>query len=458
MFTAVHQMPVVETCSPPGLACHVETYGMDDVQPAAGRCGGSADVSRVVGNLGMNQDDIEWWQGHVRSLACGSCPFGSGGIAGTLRAVNDSDRSLMTTFYRHVPAGCVALLSIGLVITGFLDLLGTMDKSSLVVLVVAGSLGILGVFFAWAGHRLNASLIWFAGVLSVMLVVQGFISSNTQWTAMGILGLVVTLCVCAICPSFRESQSSTDRTDPRSLKLLELIYSQTMLSDTARRVLYRERELSLLRRTIEEDIQKGDFNAALVLCQDMEKLFGYTEEADEARERVLEIRNAKQAQQIEEKISGVHRMLERGSWRKAELAATRLHRLYPNSPKLQELEQSIRIALEDRKRLLHSEYVSSIASSDTERSMGILRELDRYLSPEEAEAIRKSAQEVINDHRELLSTRFRDAVSAHRWQEAIQAGEQIMMEYPMDTMATEVGEMMERLHERQQAMNTRPSE
>lgn len=359
----------------------------------------------------------------------------------------------MSAFYRHLPAGCVALLSIGLIIMGFLNLQGSMEKASLVVLVVAGSLGIIGVLFAWAGGRLNASLVWFAGILSVMLISMGFIDSSLQLMAMGIIGLVVTLCVCAILGTWSTSRS-IEQADSRSLKLLELIYSQTMLSDTARRVLYRERELSLLRRTIEEDIQKGDFNAALVLCQDMEKLFGYTEEADEARERVLEIRNAKQAQQIEEKIATVHRMLERGSWRKAELTATRLHRLYPDSPKLQELEQNIRIALEDRKRLLHSEYVSSIASSDTERSMRILRELDRYLSPEEAEAIRQSAQQVINDHRELLSNRFREAVSAHRWQEAIQAGEEIMMEYPMDTMATEVGEMMERLHERQQAMES----
>ena len=61
-----------------------------------------------------------------------------------------------------------------------------------------------------------------------------------------------------------------------------------------------------------------------------------------------------------------------------------------------------------------------------------------------------SAQEVISGHRELLSNRFRAAVSSHQWGDAIRVGEQIMMEYPMDTMASEVSEMMERLHERQQ--------
>ena len=88
--------------------------------------------------------------------------------------------------------------------------------------------------------------------------------------------------------------------------------------------------------------------------------------------------------------------------------------------------------------------------------MAILRELDGYLSPEEAEAIRASAQEVISGHRELLSGRFLDAVSGHDWVEAIRTGKQIMLEYPMDTMAAEVGEMMERLHERQQAAESTP--
>ena len=343
----------------------------------------------------------------------------------------------------------MALLSVGLIVLGYFGI-EEKDNSLSIINLVAGFLGLSGVVISWIFGHLNALMLWFAGVLSLMLIAIGMDIADATLMGIGFLGLVVTLGLYAVFSRLNEVQPGGEP-DQRSVKLLELIYSQTMLSDTARRVLYRERELALLRRTIEEDIQKGDFNAALVLCQDMEKLFGYAEEADESRERVLEIRNAKQAAQIDEKISTVHRMLERGSWRKAELAATRLYRLYPDFPKLQELEQNIKIAMEDRKRMLHAQFVSSIASGDTERSMGILRELDRYLSPEEAEAIRASAQEVINGHRELLSSRFRKAVSAHQWGEAIRAGEQIMMEYPMDTMAAEVGEMMERLHERQQA-------
>ncbi len=357
----------------------------------------------------------------------------------------------------QLPAGCVVLISAGFVALGISTY--SNEYSILPTIhLVAGLLGLTGAIIGWVLGNQNAMLFWFSGVLSLMLVAIGYQYlddptmeiAGTALMGAGFLGLVFTTALYALFSRLNDNRSE-ELPDQRSVKLLELIYSQTMLSDTARRVLYRERELALLRRTIEEDIEKGDFNAALVLCQDMEQLFGYAEEADEARERVLEIRNAKQAAQIDEKISGVHRMLERGSWRKAELAATRLHRLYPDSPKLQELEQNIKIAMEDRKRMLHSHFVSSIASGDTERSMGILRELDRYLSPEEAEAIRASAQEVINGHRELLSNRFREAVSAHEWGEAIRAGEHIMMEYPMDTMAAEVGEMMDRLHERQQA-------
>lgn len=371
--------------------------------------------------------------------------------------MNENDRTFAASFFSQLPAGCVALASVGLTTLGF-STLDEADSALSIIQLVAGLVGIAIVVIGWVCGCRNGMLLSFAGVLSLMLIVSGYWYLGESETNLvgaifigsGFVGLVFTAGLTVVCAMLKTVQSSMGG-EQRQVKLLELIYSQSMLSDTARRVLYRERELSLLRRTIEEDVQKGDFNAALVLCQDMEKLFGYTEEADESRERVLEIRNAKHAAQIEEKIAAVHQMLERGSWRKAELAATRLHRLYPDSPKLQELEHSIKIAMEDRKRMLHSQFVSSIASGDIEQSMKVLRELDRYLSPEEAEAIRSSAQDVINGHRELLSNHFREAVSTHDWAQAIEAGERIMMEYPMDTMAAEVSEMMERLHERLEA-------
>lgn len=59
MFTAIHQMPVVQARSTSGLAGHVEAYWMDNVQAAARSGCGSTDIARVVGDLWVDQDDVK---------------------------------------------------------------------------------------------------------------------------------------------------------------------------------------------------------------------------------------------------------------------------------------------------------------------------------------------------------------------------------------------------------------
>ena len=321
-------------------------------------------------------------------------------------------------------------------------------------LLGAAILAIAGVIVGVLFEQYEAPLLWFAGVIGLMFLGMGYVMAQSpeQIVAvvlygMGGLFLIIAFCSTAIW-SRVVSGGAPENGNAAVLSMLAEIHKQSMLSDTARRVLYRERELELLRRTIENDVNRGDFNAALVLCQDMEKLFGYNEEADTARSRVLELRNAALSEDIQQQVTEVHRLLSAGRWRRARQLAIRLHRLYPDSPQLEELEHNIEVVIKERKQSLQVEFDGAVAAGDTERSMNLLRELDRYLEREEAEALRSSAQEVIAEHRRLLKKQFRDAVSGHDWQEAVRCGERITMEYPMDTMADEVGEMMERLRER----------
>src|SRR5262245_43951542 len=83
----------------------------------------------------------------------------------------------------------------------------------------------------------------------------------------GIFGLVmvaasVPLAILLHAMASRNYSFSTSRA---AESLLEKIHETNMLSDNAKRVLFRERELNLLRRTIEEDITHGDINAGLTL-------------------------------------------------------------------------------------------------------------------------------------------------------------------------------------------------
>ena len=230
--------------------------------------------------------------------------------------------------------------------------------------------------------------------------------------------------------------------------LLGELYDTSMLSDIAKRILYRDREMGLIRDAIEEDIDRGDFNSALVLCGDLERLFGYTEAAEQLRHRVLLARNSQLAARIASEVADVDNMIDAGKLAEADIAGQRLQRMYPDSPGMHGLEARIRAARSQVKRDLKEAFVEAAARGDTRLAMQLLRDLDHHLTASEAVEVREAAAETVSQYREALSTRFKMAVSDHRWAEAATVGEQIVSEFPNDRMATEVREMLDRLNER----------
>lgn len=245
------------------------------------------------------------------------------------------------------------------------------------------------------------------------------------------------------------SGAGSGRSAPTGVSdVLDEIRDIGMLSDTTKRILFRDREMALLRETIEEDIERGDFNAGLVLCRDLELLFGYTEEAEQLRQRVLLARNSQLAAKIHQEVAVVSGMLAQGRLDEAEEAAARLHRMYPDSPALHGLQARLRGARQQMKRDLKSEFLTAAARGDTQEALSKLRQLDHHLGPDEVADVHAAAEGIIGQHREALSVRFKMAVSDHRWAEAVDAGEQIIQDFPNDRMAVEVRDMLERLQER----------
>lgn len=233
--------------------------------------------------------------------------------------------------------------------------------------------------------------------------------------------------------------------------ILEEILKTGMLSDTAKRILFREREMELLRQTIEDDIERGDFNAGLVLCRDLDRLFGYTEEADQLRNRVLLARNSELAAKIEQEVEHVTNLLDGGQLGQAEDAADRLQRMYPDSPALHGLEARLRGFRHQLKRDLKAEFLTAADRGETQLAMEKLRELDHFLGPDEVADVHAAAAGIIAQHREALSVRFKMAISDHRWAEAVAAGTQIIADFPNDRMAVEVRDMLEHLRGRAEA-------
>jgi outer membrane protein assembly factor BamD (BamD/ComL family) len=89
-----------------------------------------------------------------------------------------------------------------------------------------------------------------------------------------------------------------------------------------------------------------------------------------------------------------------------------------------------------------------VKRNDTDASIGILKRLDLYLTPAEAESMQETVRSVFKDKLNALRTQFSLAVQDHHWHEAVRLGETIMTDFPNSRIATEVKESMDSLRKR----------
>ena len=226
------------------------------------------------------------------------------------------------------------------------------------------------------------------------------------------------------------------------------IHEHTMLSDASKRLVYRDRELDLLRMLIEQDIAAGEFDAALRLVDELSSGFGRLEESEMFRTRIEDARHAEVETRITSGLQDVNRRLNAGDWNQAIVVARRLQRLFPDAPALPDLESHVMTARRRHAASLAQTLDDARAEDRIEDAMQLLKELDRHVDSEEASRLAPVAEEVIGRHRETLGVRFKNACEAHNWSEAIRIGEQITSEYPNARMAEEIQGMLDGLRQR----------
>ena len=315
-----------------------------------------------------------------------------------------------------------------------------------VILVVISPLTLL----AGCPHAATLIGLWLTG--AVLLVVGGMLGTPIYIGA-GIL--VAALSAFSMLMATEIKSVKADATfegssimSAQAMELLSHIHENAMLSDSTKRALYREREIDLLRRTIREDISRGAYNAALILCDDMASLFGFIKEAEAFRTAILEHRHQVQEQEIEAAFAELDAFLSRQQWHEAEMQANRIRRLYPESHLLPELDLRILAARQHYQRELEQQLDIALDRQEVSEAMAILRQLDHFVSKEDAQRLQEIARAVVDKHRENLSLQFKMSVSDRQWSQALEVGEQIKLEFPNSKMANEVRAMAEVLRVR----------
>lgn len=296
------------------------------------------------------------------------------------------------------------------------------------------------------------------GVL-IGLGVLGYGHSAQVWlAAAGGFAIFVAVVVLTITPlllkleatAHRRLEEQRDVNDrlTQQIAVLERVVENTRLSDGAKSLAHRQEELDALRQAIRDTFRTEHWAHARSLIRELEERFGYVEEARELGEELEAARLAAIEIKLTEAVQLVETHFEQREWSRAQVEIDRLKQLFPADARISGLETRLAALRSEHKHALRKEWEEAVRRSDTDHAIELLRELDPFLSPTEAHDLEESARSVFKEKLLQLGVRFRMAVKAKRWSDALSAGLEIVREFPNSRMAHEVRDMIDVLRER----------
>ncbi len=223
--------------------------------------------------------------------------------------------------------------------------------------------------------------------------------------------------------------------------LMQINHS-TRISDAAKAIAFREDDKRSLREAVFERLKRNDFEGAYEIVDEIENHSEYRLLAEELRRQVDNYRNATEDERVDQAIAQVEKLFDVAQWVKASLQIESLIRLHPQSEKIKALRQGLVERKEERKRILLAAWDDAVTRQETDRSLEILRELDMYLTPNEALALQEAAKDVFRTKLHNLGVQFALAVSERQWSNALEIGQQIIRDFPNSRMSVEIREKL----------------
>jgi hypothetical protein len=325
--------------------------------------------------------------------------------------------------------------------------------------------------FGWLVWLAKASAVFFLAVIALTVVVTvaaGILAfSNTHDTmtiatyglmTLGEMALALAVLVgYGVVCAHAGGHATLDAVDSHLIRLesvleasqteLKRLANLAQLSDQAKVMIYRERELDAVQEIVNACLLRQDYAQAEKIIERMENQFGYQVEAERLRTAVAVNRTATEEGKINAAIDRVNQIIIERNWDRALRESQRLAAAYPEDERVKALPARIAEAKNQNKRELLGKYDEAVTRGDLDASIELLRELDRYLTPQEAAAMQESARGVFRAKLHNLGMQFALAVTDERWSAAVQIGEQIVHGYPNSRMAGEVRQKLDALRQ-----------
>jgi len=235
---------------------------------------------------------------------------------------------------------------------------------------------------------------------------------------------------------------------------LQQINQGTRVSEVVKAIAFRDEERESLREAVFDKLKERNFDGAYEIVDEIAGHAGYRSLAEELRREVDQYRDATEDERLDQTIAHIEALFESAQWAKASVQIESLIRTHPNSEKAKGMRQQLVERKEQHKRTLLSAWDNAIRRQETDRSLEILRELDMYLTPNEALALQEAAKDVFRTKLHNLGVQFAMAISDKQWSSALDVGQQIIRDFPNSRMSSEIREKLHVLQQNVQVQNS----
>ena len=229
----------------------------------------------------------------------------------------------------------------------------------------------------------------------------------------------------------------------KSRTVLDQIDQTSRLSDAAKAMILRDSDKQYVKEAVLNKIQQEDLDTAYEIIDDLANRTGYKEMAIQLRAEADKHHGATDQERIEKIIAQIEKLLENYQWVNANIEIEKLIHTFPESEEAKSMRRKLLIRREERKKVLLNAWNDAVNRRATDRSLEILKELDLYLTPQEAVTLQEAARDVFKDKLHNLGVQFSLAVSGEQWDKALHIGQQIIHDFPNSRMSEEILEKMD---------------
>jgi hypothetical protein len=228
-------------------------------------------------------------------------------------------------------------------------------------------------------------------------------------------------------------------------QVVNQVNQSTRVSETAKAIAFRDSDMQTLRDAVFDKLQQKDFEGAYEIIDEISHSTGYGKLAEQLHVQADKYRDATDIERMNQLIAHIEKHLEDHQWAKASAQIEGLIKEYPSNDKVLAMRQRLSEKKDERKKVLLNAWDDAVKRQATDRSLEILRELDLYLTPNEALALQEAARDVFRTKLHNLGVQFSLAISGRQWAKALETGQDIIRDFPNSRMAEEIREKIDAL-------------